>query len=436
MPTVAEAEHAGKSLAWSWGGLSVAWLLSAGSLLPLTWPLAVSALPGLAFGLFVVQKAAAEGAPPLTSDFCIIYAGFGWLCSLPVLLGTGSWWIFLFMEVFVCSTWTCAAIMRTETDVVSTLRAAHFDPVWVALLFTAVSLSVLLPVLALWASADWEAPWTCDHAPGPICESWPWPALLSPLLVAAITFSTEFVSLHVTGRFCLKRGDLLARALVLVALAATPVACMWDLESDTSWVEAPDLNLLDYVHIANYTGPWYNSSMLVNVQAGQWLRKMPEPVWPNATELLHPAPHRADFWVSYMLTKFGLVVAGAVLLLLCTCGRASQTSPQPEGAEAEPEATGSDDEAAISDGSLDMLAWVLLPCWLMLCSKVTLSAGSAGQLAAGTGLPWEAYDLLLTCGLALFLTQARSSLRHGKRSIACSRQSPLLTQAKHRYRDN
>ena len=73
--------------------------------------------------------------------------------------------------------------------------------------------------------------------------------------MAAITFSTEFVSLHVTGRFRLKRGDLLARALVLVALAATPVACMWDLESDTSWVEAPDLNLLDYVHIANYTGP-------------------------------------------------------------------------------------------------------------------------------------------------------------------------------------
>ena len=210
MPTVAEAEHAGKSLAWSWGGLSVAWLLSAGSLLPLTWPLAVSALP----------------------------------------------WIFLLLEVFVCSTWTCAAIMSMETDVVSTMRAAHFfHPVLVASLFTGVSLSVLLPVLALWASADWEVPWTCDHAPGPICESWPWPALLSPLLVAAITFSTEFVSLHVTGRFRLKRGDLLARALVLVALAATPVACMWDLESDTSWVEAPDLNLLDYVHIANYTGP-------------------------------------------------------------------------------------------------------------------------------------------------------------------------------------
>ncbi|CAE6958684.1 ASB2 [Symbiodinium sp. CCMP2592] len=432
--------HAEKSLAWSWGGLLAAWLLSIGSLLPVSWPLAVSALPGLALGLFLVRRVATQGAPPQIREFYIIHATFAWLWNLPVLVVKGSWWIFLSLEVLVFT--TCTATMSRDTDVVSRLRGGRNYCVD----FTRLFMGVPLPVLALWASADWEAPWTCDHAPGPICKTWPLPALLAPFLAAATTFSVEFVSLHGRDLFHLKRGDLLARALVLVVLAAAPVACMWDLESATSSVEVPDLNLLDYTHVTNYTGIWSLSSLRLKMRAGQWLRKMPEPVWPNATELLHPPPHRADFWVSWMLTKSGLVVFSAALLLRFACGAASRTSPtgqepQPQGAEAELEqATGSDDEAALSDESLDMLAWVLVPCWLVLCTKVALSAGNAGELAAGTGLPWEAYDLLLTCGLALFLAQARSSLRKGEAfdslqsAIAPPRNT--LTQAEHRYGEN
>ncbi|CAE7240941.1 unnamed protein product [Symbiodinium sp. CCMP2456] len=97
---------AGKSLAWSWGGLWVSWLLSTGSLLPISWPLAVAALPGLAFGLFLVGVVAIQGAPP-DGLFCILHAGFAWLGSLPVLVAAGSWCLFLFLELFGFT--TCAA---------------------------------------------------------------------------------------------------------------------------------------------------------------------------------------------------------------------------------------------------------------------------------------------------------------------------------------
>ena len=101
---------------------------------------------------------------------------------------------------------------------------------------------------------------------------------------------------------------------------------------------------------------------MVKVQAGQWL-----PMPKNATGLQQP-PYWKDFWVSYMLTKFVLVVASTA------CGRVQE--PQPEAAEAM-EGTGNDDEAAVSNGSLS--------CWHGWCSAGWAPAPKRSSLQAVRG---------------------------------------------------
>ncbi|CAE7894926.1 unnamed protein product [Symbiodinium necroappetens] len=124
---------------------------------------------------------------------------------------------------------------------------------------------------------------------------------------------------------------------------------------------------------------------------------------------------RAKYWISL---KY-VVVLGVSALLLCI-GRPQKLKRAPKAStlsleEASERATAGAKSGkelpevvffwALSNESRNLLLSVLLLCWLILCSKLTISASWGGQLSAD-GMSWEAWDLLWSSGLLLFFLQA------------------------------
>ena len=250
-------------------------------------------------------------------------------------------------------------------------------------------------------------------------------ARLLPLALASIYVATELIPLP--GRPSLTSLDLGARLLLLVMVGATPVVLYINVESCFSWVVMPDLNPEVYAESISNHG----------ARGVKWL-SMPEPLWPNATEMEHSGASRADFWLSFMALKyFGALLVSVLLLRIGWPSQGGYRSlslePDVEGAEAQESqearlpilgplgylffwgegfcntrcADCSPDffatetlnprspivsqvsMSSMSDRSRDLLMVVLVPCWLAVCTKLTLSAARGWRQRAwgGWGYP-------------------------------------------------
>ena len=382
--------------AWASAGLAATWLALPSSL-PLRWPTVAFALLGGVLSFFITLRSGHPTADVFLNVKLVIGLSFSY--TLPVLAATGSSALFVVLEVLACF-WTLCLL-----NIPPTSDESKQD--WAVLGFWVV-LGHGLPAAALSASS--QAAWTCANWAW-MCQAWPWPLLCLPLLLGAAYLLQEFVAPLLRARGCRAApttlGDVLARLLLLLALAAAPVILQVDLESAAPKIEMPDINPAVYVKLN------LSEAQKVNItkHALQWLSR-PRPMWPTAEELRHLPATRTDYWATFMLAKFLLVLGASALLL--RIGRApAQAEPgarhhysrlrqdEEHGQDEEREESG----RTLSDHSLDLLAWVLVPTWLAICTKVCLSAGQGGQLT-GAGMAWEGYDLLLTAGLAFFLLQA------------------------------
>ncbi|CAE7404958.1 unnamed protein product, partial [Symbiodinium sp. CCMP2456] len=366
-------------------GLAISWLLALLACLPLRWTLATFVLPGIGcwFLGFVADARAVE-----TADCRAWLQSVGlllaWSFSLPMLCATGSHQLFLLLTFLVPALSLSFSGETSETLV--TLASL------VALAFS---------VLALLASPHGNE-WPCPASPSWICRTWP--------AVSCLPLLCGFMAVLAT-KSCTLRPDDLVRMLLLLVMALLPVALSSKLEDSIGWT-VPDVNPAAYIEV-NITQPFLH----LKSHGIRWL-ELPQPVW-RAEIPSHLWLPRAKYWISLMLLKY-FVVLGLSAVLLCF---GSYHKPLPRASKA---STLSLEEAyeratagaksgkglhgvvffwALSNESRSLLLSVLLLCWLILCSKLTISASWGGQLSAD-GMSWEAWDLLWTCGLLLFFLQA------------------------------
>ncbi|CAE7249764.1 msh2 [Symbiodinium sp. CCMP2592] len=246
--------------------------------------------------------------------------------------------------------------------------------------------------------------------------------LLLSFLVSAfrdLGDSGQFGGLGLIGLGPLHVASWGVRMLLLLLLALLPVALSSNLEDSIRWT-VPDVSPAAYIEV-NITQPFLH----LKSHGIRWL-ELPQPVWPSMAEIpSHLWVPRAKYWISLMLLKYFVVLAVSAALLRIGWPYHPKDLYKPKSGafkastlsleEAYERATAGAKTGkglqevlffwALSDESRNLLLSVLLLCWLILCSKLTISASRGGQLSAA-GMSWEAWDLLWTSQLLLFFLQA------------------------------
>ena len=352
-------------------GLAGLFVASIGALaiFTFTWQLALFALPGclwvMFFGYNIVSSDRREA--------WAVAAVMAWCFSLPVLHATGLWWLFLLLELMAF------LVFARPTVEFQSLHDRH------EVMFTGLLLGLLsgsLAVLAMWSSGGWSwASW-----PSVFRDLWPLDLYLVPFTLFAIWCLVE-VCVHCQFG---TRSQLITRINILLVLAMLPLVLQIDVPELQSRVPSLDLMPTDHVDIDVRLNVRF-SKFQVNLRNSTVpFLQMPRPLWPTSQELALPAQNRTSFWPSYMLSKYLLAVAMSVLVL------SALACPRHEG-----------ELEALSDSQRDVLTILLVVAQLLLCTKLSLTAGWFGQLTAN-GLDFEGYDTCLRAGLLWFIAQAFS----------------------------
>ena len=280
------------------------------------------------------------------------------------------------------------------------------DDAWMVIVFAIVAAFLPVGTFAFIRTSGSEACQWCWYGQ--------WSRAFTPLVLMLVYNATEVCALAAAKRHqLLSRGYFLSRLLVAAVLLVAPMLLVLDIEAIQAKVEVVDLRPSEYVNVTWHNA--FNVSFAVNKTHLHWLQ-MPHPVWPTQSELARAPATRNAFWLCYMLSKF--VVAGFFTILMLKCRWSSSGNRnQQKGDYAEVEEQtlrmAKTEEGKLGgatenvrDESRSMMLFFVLGSHLVMCSKVCISAGLAGQLTAATGLAFEGYDLCLSAGLLWLLAQA------------------------------
>lgn len=275
------------------------------------------------------------------------------------------------------------------------------DDAWMVIVFAVVAAFLPVGTFAFIRTSGSEACQWCWYGQ--------WSRAFTPLVLMLVYNATEVCALAAAKRHqLLSRGYFLSRLLVAAVLLVAPMLLVLDIEAIQAKVEVVDLRPSEYVNVTWHNA--FNVSFAVNKTHLHWLQ-MPHPVWPTQSELARAPATRNAFWLCYMLSKF--VVAGFFTILMLKCRWSSSGNRnQQKGDYAEVEEQtlrmAKTEEGKLGgatenvrDESRSMMLFFVLGSHLVMCSKVCISAGLAGQLTAATGLAFEGYDLCLSAGLLL-----------------------------------
>lgn len=361
-------------------GLLLAWLGFLCLLVPVTWQIALCVLPGI---LSAPCLWCFLGSPrDILATTLLLWVLALPLSSFPRMLAL------LELPAYIAMCWLFQRWWHALFKV--------GDDAWMVIVFAVVAAFLPVGTFAFIRTSGSEACQWCWYGQ--------WSRAFTPLVLMLVYNATEVCALAAAERHqLLSRGYFLSRLLVAAVLLVAPMLL----------VEVVDLRPSEYVNVTWHNA--FNVSFAVNKTHLHWLQ-MPHPVWPTQSELARAPATRNAFWLCYMLSKF--VVAGFFSILMLKCRWSSSGNRnQQKGDYAEVEEQtlrmAKTEEGKLGgatenvrDESRSMMLFFVLGSHLVMCSKVCISAGLAGQLTAATGLAFEGYDLCLSAGLLWLLAQA------------------------------
>eukprot|EP00438_Fugacium_kawagutii_P005035 Skav221089 [mRNA] locus=scaffold1024:72107:73651:+ [translate_table: standard] len=305
--------------------LSAGWMAALTMLSTWSWASLLLTAPGM-FGFYLVPVAlkGLEGETERELQVALAQSALLslyliWSMPLPLLTSSASWQ--LLAAILFAGFGATALFIVSLVDQWSQGKQVH----QIGECAAALTVATLLPLAVVWWSGD--VPQLLETVPQ-------WLLRLVPVTFGAIYIWMEVVYLSVGRPFsdpfdkegnAFRRTDIVARALILLILLATPCALALDTAQLQQWGQIPDFYLPDYLTLQFGNQSWQNIQTWHLPNATWHLPRknflhMTQPIWPDLASATN-STSRAKFWLPFMAIKLMGTTVFAMLVLGIPCSK-------------------------------------------------------------------------------------------------------------------